>query len=610
MCIPILSFVGYVYFLARWASIAVGLAPFVVLGGLFVIAYLTSFAHTFIFVHQLVLLVGLAAGIGTLILSCTTQQSSHTAERLRQIHGLVGIVLGGLLFFVWYYHGTLLSYYDEFFWGGFAKSFYHEGGLWTSLSALPRDDMSQAYPPMPAILANLFMPLRGPFTEQSIAMGGVALVLSTGCLAYHYSQERLGQIQAGVLAGIVACTVRVIGAKCEGFYLIGYADYLQGAVFACLLCFAIFEKNPLRKTLLLMLGLPMLALCKQTGIVLCLCVILSALLQQYLHGVRLHRLSVNLTLMLLPTLLSYGTWTAYTKKYIVQPAGSGALLDIRAALADPLLWPSFKAYAWAFVERPLLVSPSLGWLNYGTGTLSFFLVGAGLYVLARCRTHAWDKNASAQILLLLLGAAGWFVLHWYAGFVFFVEPDLYKAACYERYIGPYVSAVWSVFLLMFFMTLAQKPGNTLLINVLLGLNALALIVVCTLPWERPAALSFSAVRQKMTQAAQYLETHTPPHSKIYFVPSGGSTAEEWSLRYLLLPARHGTSLVPQALTVPGQPRPTVKKFLVPPAAEREKLFREQAVDYLFIFSPDADDIHDSSHAPLSYPYLERITKTK
>lgn len=609
--VPVLSFMGYVYAAARVGGIAMGLAPFVVLCALLLTGYVASFVHCFTLVHHVLVMSGCAAGLAAFAFACwkKTNSAANTAD-IR----IVGTAFCGLmLYFSWYYSGVLLSYYDEFFWGAFAKSLFHEGGLWTSLSALARDDMTQAYPPMPAILANTFMPLSGPFTEHCIAMGGMALVLATGSMAYHYSYERLGRPQALCLAFIVACIVRTVGAKCEGYYLVGYADYLQGALFACLLFVAVFENSLRRKLLLLMLGLPMLALCKQTGIVLCLCVMASALLQLYTCSTKFsaRQWSAALCAMLLPTLLSYGAWAVYTNMFIVQPSGNSSLLDFKAAWADPLLWPSFKAYLWAFVERPLLVSPSLGWLNYATGTLAFIVLGGVMYALARRWSQPWDTTFRLQLCLLLTGALGWIALHWYAGFVFFVEPDLYDAACYERYIGPYIGAVWAVFLVLFFVTLAKKIHNGTRITVMLLLTAAAFVVVCSMiPWERPAARSLTPVRQKIEQAAHYLEQHTPVNSKIYFVPDGGSTEEEWALRYMLLPIRKGTSLVPQALVVAGHPRPTVKKFLVPPPAEREQLFREHRVDYIFLLSQGANFFDENNDSSLSYPYLLRLNTTK
>lgn len=613
MFFPGIAFIGYVFFVTAVGGVAVGLAPFVVLCAGILCGLAAGYLHLFTPLHALSLWLGLGCGVAAAFWSLlrrprTDEENAHRRESLWGT-ALLGAVV---CYFLWYFDGVRLSYYDEFFWGAFAKSFFHEGGLWTSLSALARDDMTQAYPPMPAILANLFMSQRA-FREEGVALGGMMLVLAAGGVAWHYSRRQLGTGRALALAFVTACATRVIGAKCTDYYLIGYADYLQSALFTCLLLAAILETRWKRGCALLMLGLPALALCKQTGIVLCACVMAAALLRVFLTHARRWRDSLLTALCLAaPTLAAFGGWSVYTRRYITQPSGSGSLLNISAALADPLLLPSLKAYAWACVERPLLVSPGLGWLNYITGTLTFVILGLALWGLLRWRGLRFGREWGLQLLLLLLGALGWFLLHWYAGFVFFVEPDLHNAACYERYIGPNVAGAWAAFLLLFCLVCIRAKHGARWLNILLGLHVLACVVVCDIvPWERPAQLSLSPARLRMEQAAHYLQARTEPGSTIYFIPDNASTEEEWALRYLLLPQRKGTSLEVQALNVQGQPRPTFKGFAVPSKERLDALLHEKNVDYLFVFSQNAlgqyaNLFPDAAQAP----YLVRVTKNK
>lgn len=592
--LPGLAFLGYSLFLANSGATAPGFAPFMALCGLVLGGLAAGYAHNFALFHELSVYGGILLGAGSL--TGLLRRSVRLSPRTRQSLGVACALAALLVYFQWYFQGIHLNYYDEFFWGAFAKAFHHENGVWSSLTALARDDMSQAYPPAPALLANTFLALGGPFNEESMAVSGMALVLCAAAVVWQCMRYRLGPVRALGAAFIAACLIRTIGAKCTTYYLPGYADYLQNALFAALLCVAVFETRPARALGPLLLGLPVLALCKQTGIVLCCSVLAAQALSLWARRTRLRPSFGSIALMLLlpaaAALMAWGSWERHAALHIAQSSGSGMLLEFRQALQDPLLLPSLKAYLWAAVERPLLVSPSLGWLNYGTGTLAFLLSSVGLYAFTRRKGASWDRHSSGQALLLALGLLGWFALHWYAGFVYFVEPDLHNAACYERYVGPFVAGGWTVFLLLVFSRLAALPHGGPPLRALLALLVVACVVLCSIvPWQRPAPLSDAPVRQKMSAATRFLEEHTPTGCRIYFIPSKGSRQEEWALRYFLLPLRHGTSLEPQALRVPGQPRPADKTFKVPPRDALLHLLQKNAVDYVFIYSKDAADAH-------------------
>ena len=596
-----LPLLGYVAFAALVGGLPAPVAPFVLLCLLVLGGLAAGYLHVFAAFHALSAVGGLVLGLWALGAAwrSVARQGWHNAVAVRQTLAILALFALGTAYFTWYFSGTQFSYYDEFFWGAFAKVFHYENGFWTSLSALARSDMTQAYPPVPAVLANLFMPMGGGYSEEGIALGGMLLVLAAACLVYHYMRPHLGVVQALLVAFVCACFIRTLGAKYTTYYLTGYADYLQSALFTGLLVVALFERQWRRALLPLLAGLPVLALCKQTGIVLCLYVMGAVALQHLLlwRTKAKERLPwpAALTTLLGMAVLSFGAWLAwnrYATTHIRPPAG-GSLLNIQAVLADPLLWPSLQEFLWAIVERALLISPTLGWMSYSSSTLTLTL-GAGLFFFLTHRGLGKSYRAHwAQGALLLAGLLGWLFAHWYANFIFFTLEHLQQAASFERYIGPYMAGAVSVSLMFSFQAWSARPHSKQYRALAQTVLAATFLFVCALlPWQRPAPLSHTPLRAKMENAAAYFMQHTPRGSLFYFIPDvDGDMEEEWCLRYLLTPAHKGTTLVVQGISVPGQARTLHDGFAAPQPETIAHMLQQQAVDYFFIYTQSALDAH-------------------
>ena len=340
-----------------------------------------------------------------------------------------------------------------------------------------------------------------------------------------------------LLALLCAGLTRVLGVKvAHGYYLVAYVESAQAALFTALSLIALFEPVRRYRSTLLVLGLPVLALCKGTGVLLALCVIGCAVVMEYTSATaqRLRQGIATLLRLGFATGVPWLCWKAWQYVYIVVP-GQAYFAQEPAPQSAMLLGKTLLAYAQAFAARSLLDSPWLGSLHYISGAA---LLCALLCVLAwRLRGRGIPLSQKVGAAVLAMGLPAWLGAHMAASVRYFTAQESLRAAGFERYAGVYMACLCIVGLLFWVRSRPCARYSTRRTGLTLGAALLTLVVVVALPLARPHTLSQSAVRIDMERAAALLTAHTPAGSAFWLVSQGTVGQEPLALRYLLLPER-------------------------------------------------------------------------
>lgn len=547
-----------------------------------------------------------------------------------------------LLALPWYFHGVVLRYYDEFFWGNLLKALLLDGRPLTGSAPLGGTGIPLLNPPGPALLQSLFMP--GDFDEAGMAVGGMALVLALVSLVLHLTRPILGLGRALLLALLCACLARCMGTLHEGIYLVGYTEYLQSAVFAALLVTAVFEPDARRRNAVLLPGLALLALIKATGFLFALGVVAVAAVVAATDlapppdasgpAMRRPRLRAamrglaTLLILLMPvvaikllwdrhvhfqlrpesgdiathiaveaprTLARLGTdaLSAATAPPLPAPGGTAACVPTPPAPGSPTFYrETLKALALAFYGRPLLLSPLLpeNVMSVLTGTFSLLLQGiAALWLPARLARIRPTPAQGRALILLGIGLLGWIAARWLVSVQAHSPAEALRAASYERYVGAYMAGCAVLFTAIFHTRLAGASGRArrLSLPLLAGQTLLTLILCGALPpWPRPGDVPPGPVRADMAQAASLLASATPPGSRIWFIEQNTDNQKMWSLRYLTAPERL-VGLPPGAWSL-GAPYDAGDRYSRPLSPEDLRpLARDKEIDYLLLWKYDA-----------------------
>ena len=177
-----------------------------------------------------------------------------------------------LCFFSWHYAEARLTFWDEFFWGGFVQHLMQENSLWDWSSVLPRKDAVLQYPPMVTIMQALLQPA-DTYSESAIAVGEGAVLLACAGVVMHAARQRLSALPSSLLTVVAFCLFRALGSP-RGYlesYLFAYGDSMQLALYSALGLVLVCGRDRRHQVLLLAAGLPLLALCKASGALLVLC---------------------------------------------------------------------------------------------------------------------------------------------------------------------------------------------------------------------------------------------------------------------------------------------------------------------------------------------------
>ena len=509
-----------------------------------------------------------------------------------------------LLFLTWYYTGVRVAFWDEYFWAGFSKALQFENGFWKWGTPLPRQDSVLLYPPLLTALHGLFMPA-GTLSETGIALGGNAFVVALGFVFFRTAHRRWPFFPALALALCCVTLVSIMNAELKGswwtgqcWYPVALADKTQAALFTACACFTLLEPvRPLRRRMLL-LGLPMLALCKATGLVLAVCVLACLAVRQW-RGAFSCQSCLNAALSVLPlllvTLLPWAAWKIYCQIFIPLP--------LEALPGRPLLPPDtdallslLTAFGKAYVLQGCISLPYVGPLHVLTSavTLSLLVLGVLPLYLRWSRTRLPISFWRAG-MVLGLGLLGWTAIHLLAAYLWFASSDNAQGFSAARYSAVYVSCLCALALLFLSQLKrhsgghsgghsGQRPPLAVPVYVFLALVGLSLV----LPWQRPAVASAQRpALAEMEKAAALLTQHTAAGATYWLVMQNTKGEEISALRYLTMPWRTmPPASTRMAFSVPDAPEVILAAGELP--ADLRALAQRFGTDYLLLWQYDTD----------------------
>lgn len=487
-----------------------------------------------------------------------------------------------LCFFYWHYVGARLTSHDEFFWGGFVKHLMLENSLWDGSSVLPRRDVVLLYPPMVTLLQSLLQPA-GTYSESAIALGEAAGLLSCAGVVMHVARQRLSLTSSCLLAIIAFCLFRTLGAagRDVNSYLFALGDGLQMALYSSLGLALACGRDRRHQALLLVAALPVLVLCKTSGVLLALCLwgawALRSLLVAELGKSRWARLT-GAAEIALPALVFWLVWRAYLAAVIVPGLPP-------AADPFPVDWQTVRhvleAYMQAFWKRRTIVLPygeRLLFLSYTSVMLTGIFCTLGILFYRKRETL--DSGNWIAVLILLAGFFGWFGVHAYVSIIYMHPIEGQWFFCFERYISV---ALCPLLLIMFLCLLEQGEiwGRRMFRY---GVNAMLLTLCISLTiWGLMPATDFPLSAANMEQAARILSKNTPAGSTYWLVTGQQGYIDANVCQYFLMPERQEASVENRFRFNPyGSLEVDLLSGTLPmPLKER---VQEQKVDYLLLWN--------------------------
>lgn len=490
-----------------------------------------------------------------------------------------------LCFFYWHYAGARLTSWDEFFWGGFVKHLMQENSLWDGASVLPRRDFVLLYPPMVTLLQALLQPVE-TYSESAIALGEAAVLLSCAGVVMHVARQRLSLTASSLLVIITFCLFRTLGAARGevNSYLFACGDSLQLALYSSLGLALACGKDRRQQVLLLVAGLPVLVLCKASGVLLVLCLWGAWALRSLLvaeQGKSRRARMAGAAGIALPALAFWLLWRFYLATAIVPGLPP-------AADPFPVDWQTVRhvleTYMQAFWKRRTIFFPSgerLRFLSYTSVMLTGILCTLGIIFYRQKK--ALDSSNWIAILILLAGFVGWLGVHAYVS-ICYMHPKEYRwAFSFERYISV---ALGPLLLIMFLCLLEQ--GEMWRRKLFRYVESAMIIVLC-IPltiWGLSPETDFPSSVTAMEQAARIFEKNTPSGSTYWLVTGRQEYVDANICQYLLMPERREVPVENRFRFNPhGSPETDLLSGTLPmPLKERAQ---EQKVDYLLLWNwPD------------------------
>lgn len=490
-----------------------------------------------------------------------------------------------LCFFYWHYAGARLISWDEFFWGGFVKHLMLENSLWDWASVLPRRDSVLLYPPMVALLQSLLQPA-GTYSESAIALGEAAVLLSCAGIVMHVARQRLSLLSSSVLVIIAFCLFRTLGAARGDVnsYLFAYGDSLQLALYGALGLALACGRDRRHQMLLLVAGLPVLVLCKVSGVLLVLCLwgawALRSLLVAEQGKSRRARL-LGAACIVLPAMVFWLLWRGYLATAIVPglpPAAETFSADwqrVRLVL---------EAYTQAFWKRRTIFLPfgeRLLFLSYTSVMLTCILCTLGIIFCRRKKTLG--SGNWIAVLILLVGFVCWLGVHAYVAIRYMSPIEATDFFSFERYSSV---ALGPLLLIMFLCLLEQGESWG---RKIFRYGVSAVLVVLGIPlaiWGLMPATGCPPYVAAMEQAAGILQKYTPVGSSYWLVTGRKEYVDANVCQYFLMPERREVPVENRFRFNPnGSPEVSLLSGRLPmPLKERAQ---EQKVDYLLLWNwPD------------------------
>lgn len=495
---------------------------------------------------------------------------------------------GLLLLSAWHYAGARLVYWDEFFWGGFVKHLVQENSLWAWGSVLPRHDSVLLYPPMVTILQALLQPM-GTFSEPAIALGEGAVLLSATGVVIHLARERgLSFWPLCFCALLTFGLLRSLGTPVRFFsYLFGYAESLQAALFLVPALALVFAGNTILTRTILLVGLPVLILCKVTGCLLVLCILGTTAVVAFLVAPAGQKLRQTGRMLILPggaCLLFWGLWRWYLQTHVLQHVPQ---LSARMANAfDPaVVQLVISKYVQAFFLTDLFAIPYVGDLPVVTGT-AFLLLLSAYFILKKDANgqRCFRGSQYAALGILLCGFFCWMLAHAYVTIMYMTPEEQGRAASYERYIAvaiaPFLvaglmAALESGMRCRPFLTRRIVKGGTFLLG-----TGMALFF-----FMRPVGLP--ANMAEMEQAARIVARASAPGARYWLVVGQERYLYGNACQFYLMPDRREA---PVANDIVFNPHDTPETALLGGRlpADLRATVRRQKVDYLLLWRVPAD----------------------
>lgn len=490
-----------------------------------------------------------------------------------------------LCFFAWHYAGARLTYWDEFFWGGFAKHLMQENTLWNWASVLPRRDTVLLYPPMVTLLQSLLQPA-GTYSESAIALGEAAVLLSCAGVVMHVARQRLSLLPSSLLVIIAFCLFRTLGASRGDInsYLFAYGDSLQLALYSSLGLALACGKDRRHLVWLLVAGLPVLVLCKASGVLLVLCLWGAWALRSLFaaeQGISRRARLAGTAGIVLPAMAFWLLWRSYLATAIVPGLPP-------AADPFPVDWQSVRQvveiYIQAFWERRTIIFPSgerLRFLSHTGVLLAGILCSLGIVFFRQKKI--FDSGNWIAVLILLAGFVGWLGAHAYVSICYMHPKEGRWFFSFERYIS---IALGPLLLISFLCLLEQGEiwGRKIFRS---GISAMliALCIPLTL-WGLVPATGVPPYIAAMEQAAGILQKNTPLGSTYWLVTGRQEYIDANVCQYFLMPERREVPVENRFRFNPhGSPEMNLQSGTLPmPLKER---VQEQKVDYLLLWNwPD------------------------
>lgn len=491
-----------------------------------------------------------------------------------------------LCFFAWHYAEARLTYWDEFFWGGFVKHLIEENSLWDWASVLPRRDSVLLYPPIVTILQSLLQP-SGSYSESAIALGEAAVLLSCTGVVVHVARQRLSLLGSCLVAVVAFCLFRALGASRGdlNFYLFAYADSLQLALYSALGLVLTCGKDRRHQAAMLVFGLPVLVLCKASGVLLVLCLwgawALCSLFGEAKVKSRRERL-VMAGGVVLPALCFWLLWRTYLRAFIMPGLPP-------AAEPFPVDWQTVRhvleTYMQAFWERRTIVFPCgvrLRFLSH-IGVLLICII-CTLGVIFYKRKNIFNFSTWIAIFVFIAGFCGWIAAHTYVS-IFYMHPQEYRwAFSFERYI-PVALGPLLLTALCGLLELGETSGRRAF-----RWGATGVLAVGGIPllfWGLLPAKGLPPSVVAMEQAARILEKNTPAGSTYWLVTGRQDYVDANACQYFLMPERREAPVERRFRFNPhGSPEVAMLSGTLPlPLKERAQ---EQKVDYLLLWNWPAD----------------------
>ncbi len=565
MFIPSLAFIGLCFTLTVLCRIPYAFAPLFSLTLLCVGGFFTAIYGDMHFFMQMLQYAGLLFFAPALYVYVRRErQKGGTPDILSALHVVMQ------LFTAWYFYAAKIRYFDEFYWASLAKAIFYDNSLLHTGSLIMESMVPKVHPPFAALLQVFFS--LSPWGEQSYAEGAIGIAGFTVLLAFFavivaLCRKHMPLFHAFLVATLVACIARCMGTQFKyGTYVMGYIEYYQAALLGLGLCVLGFMERSRLQTCVLFCTVVLLTGTKATSFLFAFCIVSISFLLNVVdykmqHG-KIFSLQIKDIFMLckLPMLLFLGivctrlVWTVYLAD-VMQASAAMPILDTMPAeqvLRDATLmpqrirtvgWDVLQVWLWAFFVLPVVFS---SWLSeefmsvfFTISPMLVAIVGAFFGMRAYMRICVPVRHVLV-LCTLFIGTLLWFFLRIFIAVHMHSQHEIYTAGSYSRYIGAFFSCfiIYALVLLYTQMATRFAQYKKIFTMLLVGHTVAMLFILGFTPWTPPRAVPLPQEREAMAEVAAYLEQHTPPRSRIWFICQEKDRVKVATLRFLLQPQRY------------------------------------------------------------------------